>query len=134
MRYYACVLLLCFFFLMIRRPPRSTLFPYTTLFRSDLEHEDVQKGTFGMLFSKQHWRATVFTSGFWFCAVTPYFAIATFAASVLETYGLDDPLAGGGGLPPLATAGVGGTGLLIDKGGPRAPALPPPWLCAALAA
>src|SRR2546425_13379848 len=27
-----CVLL--FFFLMIRRPPRSTLFPYTTLFRS----------------------------------------------------------------------------------------------------
>src|SRR2546430_8319449 len=26
----------CFFFLMIRRPPRSTLFPYTTLFRSRL--------------------------------------------------------------------------------------------------
>src|SRR5438034_8190101 len=25
---------LCFFFLMIRPPPRSTLFPYTTLFRS----------------------------------------------------------------------------------------------------
>src|SRR5690349_24505828 len=30
-RKYAC---LFFFFLMIRRPPRSTLFPYTTLFRS----------------------------------------------------------------------------------------------------
>src|SRR5260221_12656711 len=28
---------LFFFFLMIRRPPRSTLFPYTTLFRSELE-------------------------------------------------------------------------------------------------
>src|SRR5262245_64010066 len=28
------LILLCFFFLMIRRPPRSTLFPYTTLFRS----------------------------------------------------------------------------------------------------
>src|SRR5690349_21912787 len=27
-------ILLIFFFLMIRRPPRSTLFPYTTLFRS----------------------------------------------------------------------------------------------------
>src|SRR3712207_7276591 len=26
-----------FFFLMIRRPPRSTLFPYTTLFRSILD-------------------------------------------------------------------------------------------------
>src|SRR5438876_8865246 len=28
------LLFLLFFFLMIRRPPRSTLFPYTTLFRS----------------------------------------------------------------------------------------------------
>src|SRR5436853_5071539 len=27
-----------FFFLMLRRPPRSTLFPYTTLFRSELLH------------------------------------------------------------------------------------------------
>src|SRR5437773_11097768 len=27
-------ILLCFFFLMLPRPPRSTLFPYTTLFRS----------------------------------------------------------------------------------------------------
>src|SRR3712207_7709029 len=27
-----------FFFLMIRRPPRSTLFPYTTLFRSARHH------------------------------------------------------------------------------------------------
>src|SRR3712207_6917520 len=29
-------LLSSFFFLMIRRPPRSTLFPYTTLFRSEV--------------------------------------------------------------------------------------------------
>src|SRR5712664_4738773 len=29
-----CVFYCLFFFLMIRRPPRSTLFPYTTLFRS----------------------------------------------------------------------------------------------------
>src|SRR5204863_9273657 len=29
-----------FFFLMIRRPPRSTLFPYTTLFRSRREPAD----------------------------------------------------------------------------------------------
>src|SRR2546428_7117876 len=28
-----------FFFLMIRRPPRSTLFPYTTLFRSSCEDQ-----------------------------------------------------------------------------------------------
>src|SRR2546429_7952684 len=35
---YVCLdtlsIFLFFFFLMIRRPPRSTLFPYTTLFRS----------------------------------------------------------------------------------------------------
>src|SRR2546430_7306105 len=30
-----------FFFLMIRRPPRSTLFPYTTLFRSDRDGLEV---------------------------------------------------------------------------------------------
>src|SRR5689334_23796546 len=33
------LLISLFFFLLIRRPPRSTLFPYTTLFRSqDPEH------------------------------------------------------------------------------------------------
>src|SRR2546427_6695791 len=38
-----------FFFLMIRRPPRSTLFPYTTLFRSDhrLRHADPEHEVVG---------------------------------------------------------------------------------------
>src|SRR2546421_8457917 len=31
-----------FFFLMIRRPPRSTLFPYTTLFRSTFPRESLR--------------------------------------------------------------------------------------------
>src|SRR5256886_6109654 len=31
---FGCLDFVLFFFLMIRRPPRSTLFPYTTLFRS----------------------------------------------------------------------------------------------------
>src|SRR3712207_9489498 len=31
-----CLMFCLVFFLMIRRPPRSTLFPYTTLFRSQL--------------------------------------------------------------------------------------------------
>src|SRR2546422_8422881 len=36
-----------FFFLMIRRPPRSTLFPYTTLFRSvvDVPRSDARRET-----------------------------------------------------------------------------------------
>src|SRR3712207_8419756 len=33
-----------FFFLMIRRPPRSTLFPYTTLFRSARGFEKLLEG------------------------------------------------------------------------------------------
>src|SRR5438477_7238744 len=33
-------MMISFFFLMIRRPPRSTLFPYTTLFRSKLAVDD----------------------------------------------------------------------------------------------
>src|SRR2546428_8490931 len=35
MIYFLHLLISFFFFLMIRRPPRSTLFPYTTLFRSN---------------------------------------------------------------------------------------------------
>src|SRR5688572_24792582 len=37
--------LLIFFFLMIRRPPRSTLFPYTTLFRSDRHSHPPEGGS-----------------------------------------------------------------------------------------
>src|SRR5256885_12375170 len=38
------MLYLLFFFLMIRRPPRSTLFPYTTLFRSILLENALRNG------------------------------------------------------------------------------------------
>src|SRR5688572_32745008 len=36
-----------FFFLMIRRPPRSTLFPYTTLFRSLASAADIVRADAG---------------------------------------------------------------------------------------
>src|SRR3712207_7353370 len=36
------------FFLMIRRPPRSTLFPYTTLFRSEVHGRVVGHGAYGV--------------------------------------------------------------------------------------
>src|SRR2546422_8841358 len=44
---------LVFFFLMIRRPPRSTLFPYTTLFRSALHVQwcGLTGGTMRRMFS-----------------------------------------------------------------------------------
>src|SRR3712207_7909065 len=37
-------MIMFFFFLMIRRPPRSTLFPYTTLFRSGLPEPLGERG------------------------------------------------------------------------------------------
>ena len=101
---------------------------------TDVEHEDTHTGGFGMLFSRQYWRATLFTAGFWFCAVTPYFAIATFADSVLQKYGLGGGLAGGVGLSALAAAGVVVTVLLIDKVGRRVLTAPTQWLCTVLLA
>src|SRR6266550_1420700 len=46
MSYGIALVWFLFFFLMIRRPPRSTLFPYTTLFRSPerLDHRAGRDG------------------------------------------------------------------------------------------
>src|SRR5688572_32717491 len=41
-----------FFFLMIRRPPRSTLFPYTTLFRSQVTVYTYQAAYRGAAFNQ----------------------------------------------------------------------------------
>jgi putative MFS transporter len=103
---------------------------------ADVERERPKSGSFGlgMLFSPQYWRATLFMSMFWLCAVTPYFAIATFADSVLQKYGLDGGLAGGVGLSAVALAGVVFTVVFIDKVGRRALTVPPQWLCAAVLA
>src|SRR5687767_15559067 len=49
-----------FFFLMIRRPPRSTLFPYTTLFRSFQifnARSDARSAFVGMFANKWLWLA-----------------------------------------------------------------------------
>jgi MFS transporter, putative metabolite transport protein len=96
---------------------------------TDVEHEDTIRGTFGMLFSRKYWRATLFTSVFWFCVVTPYFAIGTFADSVLQKYGLSGGLAGGVGLSAFALIAVVLTVLLIDKAGRRVFTVPPQWIC-----
>src|SRR3712207_7388824 len=50
----------CFFFLMIRRPPRSTLFPYTTLFRSQLEEGEIRAMENG---HRAQWRRLVQRAG-----------------------------------------------------------------------
>src|SRR3989442_9579791 len=45
---------LFFFFLMIRRPPRSTLFPYTTLFRSVLAQAQREVAPTGACSALEH--------------------------------------------------------------------------------
>src|SRR3712207_7024426 len=50
-----------FFFLMIRRPPRSTLFPYTTLFRSPVSTR-IDEGS-------EHLRSRLGLSAEQFCQV-----------------------------------------------------------------
>lgn len=96
---------------------------------ADMEKETVHAtGSFKKLFSRQYWRATVFVSMFFFCVVTPYFAIATFADSVLQKFGLGGGLAGGVGLSAVALAGSIATVVLIDKIGRRVLTVPPQWI------
>src|SRR5438477_11987159 len=52
-----------FFFLMIRRPPRSTLFPYTTLFRSDV-HLGISKSGGGFRLGCFEGRAQICFAGY----------------------------------------------------------------------
>src|SRR3712207_7199532 len=65
-----------FFFLMIRRPPRSTLFPYTTLFRSMPQRlaRDVLVGTSAVLFALVNW-----------IKVPPYVALGQFTPENLRS-------------------------------------------------
>src|SRR2546425_6010889 len=54
--------LFMFFFLMIRRPPRSTLFPYTTLFRSLSVRPPGSLRISAVYFPlSRHWRKTYFS-------------------------------------------------------------------------
>src|SRR2546430_8911446 len=50
-----------FFFLMIRRPPRSTLFPYTTLFRSIDFFDDLARARGDFLVHDDGYRSRRFT-------------------------------------------------------------------------
>src|SRR2546427_7874286 len=47
--------LMLFFFLMIRRPPRSTLFPYTTLFRSTASTAGCGRSPIGNIWCAPAW-------------------------------------------------------------------------------
>src|SRR2546430_12216377 len=58
---------LFFFFLMIRRPPRSTLFPYTTLFRSRDEGFHLLRGLRPSVLAFRHSRLPARDRKAWVC-------------------------------------------------------------------
>src|SRR6266508_6476067 len=66
----------CVFFLMIRRPPRSTLFPYTTLFRSAAKGAPVK-----------HFRAfSILAGALAFAALAAATALASSSVAFTGTY------------------------------------------------
>src|SRR5258708_16148974 len=67
LRCSSCLIL--FFFLMIRRPPRSTLFPYTTLFRS-------QPIATAIDFSRMAFRAAIETGDLIFACYSTFQSVA----------------------------------------------------------
>jgi MFS transporter, putative metabolite transport protein len=108
----------------------------STTYVSEMEQAKSGHGTgkVSELFSHQYWRATFFTSVFWFANVAPYFAIATFADQVLQKYGLAGGLAGGVGMSAVTAAAVGISVLMVDKIGRRPLAVWPLWTCAVVLA
>src|SRR3712207_8900161 len=72
---------------MIRRPPRSTLFPYTTLFRSDLTHRrSLNAGALWLCVARGKSPLSLFMEAFLFCfgMADPEQGITTMTASAVE--------------------------------------------------
>src|SRR3989475_11595716 len=101
---------------MIRRPPRSTLFPYTTLFRSSLsagnasaEHLATPRAT-AMLGRPSRGDPSMKLGTFMaihaFVAVVFGIGVVLAPASVLAPYGMVDMDAGGRLISPLFVAGA----------------------------
>src|SRR5260370_39185219 len=82
---------------MIRRPPRSTLFPYTTLFRSDVKLRPVEKRDIPALLAiedacfEDFWRYDAFSFED-IMATHPYFVVAEWQGQVtgFQFKALDD--------------------------------------------
>ncbi|GHI00980.1 MFS transporter [Neobacillus kokaensis] len=62
----------------------------TNVVIDDLVIEENIKTSYLELFSKKYLKRTIFCSVFWFCQITPFFAIITFAPQILKTFNLSD--------------------------------------------
>src|SRR3712207_8227952 len=78
------------FFLMIRRPPRSTLFPYTTLFRSTEYYTSYEYGpTKAIAEASQTGAATTIIRGLAVGMMSTVLATIVLAVSIMAAYYLD---------------------------------------------
>src|SRR2546425_9735985 len=103
---------------MIRRPPRSTLFPYTTLFRSDLKPVAAQPGDAAAWLAPHQVPAVARLR-----AILARYggALPPGAGGLGQAYvALSGALGPGGPLPPVAPAGLG-----PPRRGPPPPRPPP---------
>ncbi|PZT70699.1 MFS transporter [Streptomyces sp. SW4] len=98
---------------------------------ADLAGEQIRTANMWRLFSPDYLRATLFVCVHWFCTVTPYFAIASFAPTVLAGFGLGDGFLGALGVNGLALAGAATTYFLIERVGRRKLVIPQFWVAAA---
>src|SRR3712207_2677860 len=79
------------FFLMIRRPPRSTLFPYTTLFRSEIYLADIIRAVEGPLANiRGEWPEAVEYQGAAEALRDVWIAVRADLRAVLESVTLTD--------------------------------------------
>src|SRR2546425_13138370 len=116
---------------MIRRPPRSTLFPYTTLFRSNLAMAKILQLVFGVSKGDALWivvgmialtSAISTLSGLWGVLVTDLFQFVIKMGMVIVLAVVAVQAVGGmgamrgklGGIDPLRGATTGGAGSVLS--------------------
>jgi putative MFS transporter len=98
--------------------------------QEDYAAEDQRRGGYRVLFAPGNRSRIAFISLFWACNVAPYFAIFTFAPTVLTALRLDDEAVGTITLNAMAAVGALVGMLTIERLGRRRQLIPPFWIMA----
>ncbi|WP_439689118.1 MFS transporter [Curtobacterium sp. SP.BCp] len=92
--------------------------------------EEQREGGYRVLFAKENRQRLAFISLFWACNVAPYFAIFTFAPTVLKSLQLHDEATGTIIVNAMAAIGALVGMLTIERLGRRRQLIPPFWIMA----
>jgi putative MFS transporter len=103
----------------------------TRYFDAERFAAEEQSGARQSLFHGENLKRLTFLSIFWACNVAPYFAIFTFAPTVLSTLKLSDPIVGTIAVNAVAALGAVLGMMSIERIGRRKQAVPPFWIMAA---